>query len=563
MRSDRSYIAIDLKSFYASVECRERGLDPLTANLVVADPSRTEKTICLAVSPSLKAYGIGGRARLFEVVQRVREVNADRLRVLRRGRGRRKPSGASADCGSRERPACEPGAGDGSVSDSFPASFPADLAGCTRRGIALEAYHPFEGTLFTGASYCDDEVRRNPCLELDYLVAKPRMALYLEYSARIYGIYLRYIAPEDIHVYSIDEVFIDATDYLRAHGTDASGLASRMVRDIYEATGITATAGVGTNLYLAKVAMDILAKHEEPDANGVRIAVLDERSYKERLWGHRPLTDFWRIGRGYAAKLAAQGIETMGDIARCSLGAPGDRWNEELLFKLFGKNAELLIDHAWGWEPVTMAQVKAYRPQAASTVSGQVLQRPYGFDEARLVVWEMADQLALDLTAARMETDKLVLTVGYDREGAPGEGSSSYRGPMTEDFYGRKVPKAAHGTGNLAEPTASSHRLTQAALELYDRLVDPVLCVRRISIAAENLVGEDEAERQRRCGQMSLFDEPPDPHLQAEMEREKRIQGTMLGIRNRFGKNAILKAPSLQDGATARQRNGQIGGHSA
>ena len=545
MCSHRSYIAIDLKSFYASVECCERGLNPLTTHLVVADASRTEKTICLAVSPSLKAYGIGGRARLFEVVQKVRETNADRLRVLRQGKAGLGPVMAAANCRDRNRSL---------------ASSTAVPTGYTRRGTALEAYRPFEESFFTGLSYCDRELRRNPWLELDYLVAKPRMALYLDYSARIYGIYLRYIAPEDIHVYSIDEVLIDATDYLRAQGTDACGLASRMVQDIYEETGVTATAGVGTNLYLAKVAMDILAKHEEPDDNGVRIAVLDEQSYRERLWDHRPLTDFWRVGRGYAAKLAAQGMETMGDIARCSLGGPGDRWNEELLFKLFGKNAELLIDHAWGWEPVTMAQVKAYRPQAASTVSGQVLQRPYGFQEARLVVWEMADQLALDLTAARLETDKLVLTVGYDREGV---GEESYGGAMIEDFYGRKVPKAAHGTGNLEGSTASSHAITQAVLELYDRLVDPSLAVRRITIAAENLVGEEEAARKRRCRQLSLFDGKPDPVVEADRQRERKLQDAVLGIRERFGKNAILKAPSLQDGATARQRNSQIGGHSA
>lgn len=535
MGSCGCYIAIDLKSFYASVECRERGLDPLTTNLVVADARRTEKTICLAVSPSLKAYGVGGRARLFEVVQRVREVNADRLRVLRQG---------SAEA-ARGMPGGSPAVSEGDLT-----------------GTMLQAYRPFEGALFAGASFLDADVRRDPRLELDYLVAKPRMALYLDYSTRIYEVYLRYIAPEDIHVYSIDEVLIDAGPYLRVHGMDGPALASRMVRDIFDATGITATAGVGTNLYLAKVAMDILAKHEQPDSRGVRIAVLDERRYRERLWDHRPLTDFWRVGPAYARKLAAHGMETMGDIARCSLGGPADYRNEDLLFKMFGKNAELLIDHAWGCEPVTMRQVKAYRPQAKSTVSGQVLQRPYGFDEARLVVWEMADQLALDLTAARMETAKLVLTVGYDR------GDAADGGALVDDRYGRKVPKPAHGTANLPDTTALSHGIAEAVLGLYDKLADRALMVHRITIAAEGLVSEEEAAQQRRCRQLSLFEDAGDgpqesPDGRPDAKREKRLQGAMLDIRKRFGKNAILKVPSLQEGATARQRNSQIGGHSA
>ncbi len=567
MGSCGCYIAIDLKSFYASVECRERGLDPLTTNLVVADARRTEKTICLAVSPSLKAYGVGGRARLFEVVQRVREVNADRLRALRQGgtgaSRRARAAGVAGEvetngsAGTPARVSAGVEAAVGVMATGVPAVPEGDLT-----GTMLQAYRPFEGALFAGASFLDADVRRDPRLELDYLVAKPRMALYLDYSTRIYEVYLRYIAPEDIHVYSIDEVLIDAAPYLRAHGMDAPALASRMVRDIFDATGITATAGVGTNLYLAKVAMDILAKHEQPDANGVRIAVLDEQSYRERLWDHRPLTDFWRVGPAYARKLAAHGMHTMGDIARCSLGGPGDYRNEDLLFKLFGKNAELLIDHAWGCEPVTMQQVKAYRPQAKSTVSGQVLQRPYGFDEARLVVWEMADQLALDLTAARMETAKLVLTVGYDR------GEAADGGALVEDRYGRKVPKPAHGTANLPDSTALSHGIAEAVLGLYDELVDPALKVHRITIAAEGLVSEDEAAQRRRCRQLSLFGEAQDdggeqPGATPHGKREKRIQGAMLDIRKRFGKNAILKAPSLQKGATARQRNNQIGGHSA
>ncbi len=535
MGSYKTYIAIDLKSFYASVECRERGLDPLTTNLVVADVARSEKTICLAVSPSLKAYGVGGRARLFEVVQQVREVNADRLSLLRKSK---MPVPAVHRV--------EPPAGD-------------------TTGMGLEAYRPFEGALFRGSSFLDGEVRQNPWLELDYLIAKPRMALYIEYSTRIYQMYLKHFAPEDIHVYSIDEVLIDATNYLRSSGMDARELASAVVLDIFQETGITATAGLGTNLYLAKVAMDILAKHEKPNSFGVRIAALDEESYKRLLWDHEPLTDFWRIGRGYAKKLAAHGMRTMGDIARCSMGGRDDALNEDLLFKLFGKNAELLIDHAWGYEPVTMAQIKAYRPQASSTVSGQVLQRPYRFTEARLVAWEMADQLALDLTAACLETDKLVLTVSYDREGVSDpEAQERYEGVLTQDHYGRTVPKHAHGTCGLPTSTASSHRITDAVLGLFDDLVDRRLFVRKISIAAENLIAREEAARRRRCGQLSLFDDlEQDAQVDKGLIKEQRVQETMVGIRKRFGKNAILKAPSLKEEATGRQRNQQIGGHSA
>lgn len=486
MGSHYRYIAIDLKSFYASVECRERGLDPLTTNLVVADISRTEKTICLAVSPSLKAYGISGRARLFEVVQRVAEVN-------------------------RTRPAADP---------------------------------------------------------LDYLVAKPRMALYLDYSTRIYQIYLRFFAPEDIHVYSIDEVFVDVGGYLRTYGMDARQLASRVVRTIYDETGITATAGVGTNLYLAKVAMDMLAKHEEPDENGVRIAQLDEDAYKRRLWTHVPITDFWRVGAGTARRLASRGMHTMGDVARASLGGPHDALNEDVLFKLFGKNAELLIDHAWGVEPVGMADIKAYRPQAHCMVAGQVLQCPYAPTEARLVAWEMAEQLALDLTEKRLATDTIVLTVGYDRESlAPGRQSagSSTALDLAEieisvDHYGRAVPKHAHGTQRLARPTASAHLIAEAVLQLFDEHVDGRLLIRRITIAAERIVTEEELAEAAQHEQLSLFSEETDT---AERERERKLQETMIGIRGKFGKNAVLKAASLQEGATARQRGNQIGGHSA
>lgn len=549
------YIAIDLKSFYASVECQARGLDPLATNLVVADASRTEKTICLAVSPSLKAYGIGGRARLFEVVQRVREVNAERLGVLRR-------SGRGATAGARDVPtACgfsalqqSPGAPFGHRPRS--SLLPGDVT-----GRDLQAYRPFEGSLFAHGSFHDPAVRADAACELDFLIAKPRMATYLDYSTRIYRVYLRHFAPEDVHVYSIDEVLIDAKGYLTASGKGIRELASQVVSDVYAETGITATAGIGTNLYLAKVAMDILAKHEEPDGNGVRIAELDEEAYKRRLWSHEPLTDFWRVGPGYARKLQAHGMRTMGDVARCSLGGPADLMNEDLLFKLFGKNAELLIDHAWGVEPVGMADIKGYRPKSACKVSGQVLQRPYGADEARLVVWEMADQLALDLLAEGLVTDKLTLTLGYERLGE----DAVFDGQLDRDRYGRAVPQHAHGTANLDQPTASSARIAGAATELFDRLVDRRLQVHRITVAADQLVTEQEAAFRRSHRQLRLFEDEggEDERVAAERARERKVQGAMLDIRGRFGKNAILRAANLQEAGTARLRNNQIGGHSA
>lgn len=512
MGSPFRYIAIDLKSFYASVECRERGLDPLTTNLVVADVSRTEKTICLAVSPSLKAYGISGRARLFEVVQRVREVNAERLRTLRR---------------------------------------------TERSGTAS----------FSHASFDDALVQADPHLELGYLAAKPRMARYLDVSTSIYQIYLRHFAPEDIHVYSIDEVLIDAGGYLKTSGMTAKEMASCVVRDIFEETGITATAGIGTNLYLAKVAMDMLAKHEEPDENGVRIAQLDEESYKRRLWAHEPITDFWRVGAGIARRLATHGMTTMGDVARASLRGAHERPNQETLFAMFGKNAELLIDHAWGREPVGMADIKAYRPQTRCIVSGQVLQCPYKPKDARLVAWEMAEQLALDLTAKHQATDTLVLTVGYDRESLehskmPGHEPDLMDVQVTEDRYGRLIPKHAHGTKRLSAPSSSTHQIADAVLGLYDELVDDRLLVRRVTIAAERVVTEEEMAQAAQHEQLALFAEE-DPAADAERARERKVQEAMIGIRERFGKNAVLKAASLQEGATARQRNQQIGGHSA
>ena len=495
------YLAIDLKSFYASVECVARGLDPLRTHLVVADKSRTEKTICLAVSPALKAYGIPGRARLFEVVQRVAAVNA------------------------------------------------------ARRAAA--------GRQLSGSSCNADALRQDPSLALDYITAPPRMALYMQTSAQIYQIYLKYIAPEDLHVYSIDEVFIDAAPYLHT-GLTPRALAMQIILDVYRTTGITATAGIGTNLYLAKIAMDIEAKHTQPDANGVRIAELDELQYRKTLWQHRPLTDFWRVGPGIARKLEAKGIYTMGDLARCSAGAPDAFYNEELLYRMFGVNAELLIDHAWGWEPCTMADIKSYRPSSSSVGSGQVLQCAYRADKARLVLREMADALALDLFERGLVTDQLVLTVGYDVESlsAP-DAQSCYCGPVTTDRYGRRTPKPAHGSENLGTPTASVRQITQAASALFDRVVDPALLVRRIYLTANHTLPREQAA-QMEYRQLDFFSgEAQTQAEQLRLARERRMQEAILAIRHKYGKNAIVKARSFQDGATARQRNGQIGGHRA
>ena len=504
----RYYIAIDLKSFYASVECRDRGLDPLTTNLVVADKSRTSKTICLAVSPSLKAYGIGGRARLFEVEQTVAKVNA------------------------------------------------------------LRRKHAPQSRL-TGRSSDDGIVRKDPSVALDYIVAPPKMAHYMEYSTRIYNIYLQYFAPEDMHVYSIDEVMIDVTSYLDTYGMSPRQLAGTVVHKINDETGITATAGIGTNLYLCKIAMDIVAKHVKPDEDGVRIGELDEITYRKLLWAHRPLTDFWRVGPGYAKKLETYGLYTMGDIARCSLGKPGEYYNEDLLYKLFGINAELLIDHAWGWEPCRMADVKAYKPETNSICSGQVLQCPYTSDKARLVVQEMADMMALDLVDKGMVTDQLVLTVGYDIDNLTDPKiRKSYKGPVTTDRYGRKVPKHAHGTQNLKMPTSSSLQLMAAAEELYDRIINKHLLVRRITLTANRVVVENSVKKQDTFEQMDLFTdyakrEAEEKKEQQELEKEKRLQRAMLDIKKKYGKNAVLKGMNLQEGATARNRNGQIGGHRA
>ena len=495
---EKQYIAIDLKSFYASVECLQRGLDPLTTNLVVADPSRTEKTICLAVTPSLKSFGVSGRARLFEVVERVRQINS-------------------------ERKAASP------------------------------------GQTLTGSSWDHTALNKDPSLAVDYIVAPPQMALYMQTSTAIYQIYLKYVAPEDIHVYSIDEVFIDATPYLKTYGLTAREFAQKLILEVLQTYGVTATAGIGTNLYLCKIAMDIVAKHIPADENGVRIAELNEMRYRQELWDHRPLSDFWRVGRGYARKLEQHGLFTMGDIARQSLR------NEEMFYKLFGINAELLIDHAWGYEPCTISDIKAYRPESNSLSSGQVLHCPYTAEKAKLVMREMADLLALDLVDKGLLTDQIVLTIGYDIENlTDATRRKAYKGPVTTDHYGRKVPKHAHGTGNLGKHTSSTKEILQVASDLFDRIVDKELLIRRMNITANHVIRESAAPSLPDSQQMSLF---IDYERQAEetqaQEREKRRQKVVLTIKKKFGKNAILKGMNFEEGATAKDRNAQIGGHKA
>lgn len=499
----RTYVAIDLKSFYASVECQERGLDPLDANLVVADESRTDKTICLAVSPSLKSYGIPGRPRLFEVVQQVKEANM----------GRR---------------------------------------------------YNAPGHRLIGQSCFLSELNASPELAIDYIIAPPRMAYYMQYSTRIYDIYLKYIAPEDIIVYSIDEVFMDVTEYLRTYQLSARELAMKIILDVLNTTGITATAGIGTNLFLCKVAMDIEAKHIPADKNGVRIAELDEMGFRRKLWSHQPVTDFWRVGRGYAKKLEAHGMFTMGDVARCSVN------NEDLLYKMFGKNAELLIDHAWGWEPCTISAVKAYRPENNSLGSGQVLHQPYTAEKARLVLREMADLLSLDLVSKRLVTDQLVITIGYDRENlATADQKKQYHGEVTKDHYGREIPKHSHGTQNLQRYTSSTKLIVNAATELFERIADQKLLVRRLNIVACHVISEKDApKREAGFEQLNLFTDYAAEQEKREKEdaalaRERKRQEAVLAIKKKFGKNAILKGMNLEEGATAKDRNSQIGGHKA
>ena len=505
---DRIYIAIDLKSFYASVECHERGLDPLTTNLVVADSGRTEKTICLAVSPSLKSYGIPGRARLFEVVQRVREVN-------------------------------------------------------------LERKQHAPGKAFHGASFDAKELNADPGLEISYITAVPRMSYYMKYSTQIFDIYLKYVAPEDMYVYSVDEVFIDATAYLKTYQLSAHDLALRMIRDVLQETNVTATAGIGTNMYLCKVAMDVMAKRIPPDKDGVRIAQLDEHSYRQQLWNHVPLTDFWRVGPGYARKLQENGLYTMGDVARCSLGGANDYYNEDLLYRLFGINAELLIDHAWGWEPTNIEDIKAFKPERKSLSSGQVLQCPYTAQKARLIVKEMTDLLVLDLVDKGFVTNQMVLTVCYDIENlADPEIRRKYHGEITTDRYGRQVPKHAHGTANLADYTSSTKLIMKAVEELYDRIVNPDLLVRRIYVVASGLAREGKVEKKEEFEQLDFFTDYRARELEREkekndLEKEKKIQHAILDLQKKFGKNAVLKGMNLEEGATTIERNRQIGGHKA
>ena len=492
----RQYIAIDLKSFYASVECVERGLDPLTTNLVVADSSRTEKTICLAVSPSLKSYGIPGRARLFEVVQKVKEANYFRKRKA-------------------------------------------------------------PGYKFEDKSSDFTELSKNPSLEIDFIIAPPQMSRYIKISTEIYQIYLRYIAPEDIHIYSVDEVFIDVTNYLQTYQMTSHELAVKLIREVLKETGVTATAGIGTNLYLCKIAMDIVAKHIPADKDGVRIAELDEMSYRQKLWSHKPLTDFWRVGKGYSTKLEEYGMHTMGDIARHSL------YDEELLYKLFGVNAELLIDHAWGWEPCTIADIKAYKPENHSVSLGQVLQCPYDYEKAKLIVKEMTELLVLDLVDKGLVTDQMVLTVGYDIENTK---NGDYKGEITSDRYGRKIPKQAHGSENIGRYTSSTRLITAAVVRLFERIVDSNLLVRRMYVVANHTV--DESTVKEPSEQLDLFMdfetiEKQKAQEDDELQKEKSLQKAVISLQKKFGKNSVLKGMNLKEGATTIQRNGQIGGHKA
>ena len=496
---EKVYMCIDLKSFYASVECIERGLDPLNTNLVVADESRTEKTVCLAITPSLKQYGLGGRARLFEVIQKVKSINYER----RKNNNYKK---------------------------------------------------------FNSKSFLDSEQKKDRTLELDFIIAPPQMKKYMKYSTNIYKIYLKYLAPEDIFVYSIDEVFCDITTYLSMYQMTAKELVSKIIKDVYDTTGITATAGIGTNMYLAKVCMDIVAKHTEPNEIGVRIAEIDEMSYRKLLWNHKPLTSFWRVGKGIADKLEKNGLYTMGDVARCSLN------NENLLYKLFGVNAELLIDHAWGWEPTTIEEVKAYKPERNSISSGQVLHSPYKYENAKLIVREMIDLLSLDLTDKHLVTKQLVLDIGYDIENLTNPAiKKMYNGEITIDNYGREVPKHSHGTINLDYNTSSSKVLSKKCIELYDRIVNKNLLIRKINITACNIIDEDIVEKEVVHEQLNLFSSSDDSEQKIEdkkrQKEDNKLQHVLLDIKNKYGKNSILKGMNLEEGGTTIDRNNQVGGH--
>ncbi len=505
-QKEKVYIAIDLKSFYASVECQERGLDPLTTNLVVADKERSEKTICLAVTPSLKSYGINGRPRLFEVVQKVREINQNRRWKAPRHQ-------------------------------------------------------------LVGSSYDDVQLKQHKELALDYIVAPPRMAHYISCSSQIYSIYLRYIAPEDMHVYSIDEVFMDVTSYLKTYDMNARQLAEKIIQDVLNETGITATAGIGSNLFLCKVAMDIVAKHCKPNKNGVRIAQLDEATYRKYLWSHRPLTDFWRVGKGYIKKLEEHGLYTMGDIARCSIGKENEYYNEDLLYKLFGVNAELLIDHAWGYESCTIADIKQYKPDSKSLGLGQVLHSAYSFEKAKIVVKEMVEGLTLDLVDKGLVTKQIVLTIGYDFENL-NHFNTTYHGEITTDVYGRKIPKHAHGTTNLKEYTSSTKRIVDAVVVLFDHIVNRQLSIRRINISANHVISSNQIKKRQEVEQLDLFTDYDALQKKKEEEnefliKEKKAQQAMLMIKRKYGKNAILKGRDLEEGATTKERNNLIGGHRA
>ncbi len=495
---DKQYIAIDLKSFYASVECVERGVDPLKTNLVVADVERTEKTICLAVTPALKSFGIPARPRLFEVIELLRAINAQRRTAL-------------------------------------------------------------PNRQFTGESCDADALNADPSLKIGYIAARPRMSLYMQYSTRIYDIYLKYVSSEDIHVYSVDEVFIDATPYLRAYRMTARAFAIMLIRDVLKTTGITATVGIGTNMYLCKVAMDIVAKRSLADEDGVRIAELDEASYRRQLWDHRPITDFWRVGPGYARRLASVGIYTMGDIAKCSTGGRNEFYNEDLLYKMFGVNAELLIDHAWGWEPCTISQVHEYTPSVNSISNGQVLPSAYDYAKGRIIAREMADTLSMDLTEKGLVTDQVVLAVGYDTSSlADGR---EYRGRVRIDHYGRPIPEPSHGSLNLPARTASCDEIMAAITALYDRIVDDRLLIRRLNVVANDVISASAAPELKKYEQIDMFAEPPDPAAQRAAELEKRKREAILALKHKFGKNAVIRGLDLRDGATAVSRNAQIGGH--
>ena len=522
----RTYACIDLKSFYASVECNDRNLDALTTNLVVADPTRTEKTICLAVTPSLKAYGIPGRARLFEVIQRVKEVNTERFKKA---------------CRMGLLPKGEDG-----------------------------KYH------FTSESFDANALSYDPSLELSYIVAPPRMKRYEKVSTKIFSIYMKHVSPDDIHVYSIDECFMDLTPYLKNYNMTARELILTMIREVLRETGITATAGIGTNLYLAKIAMDIVAKHIPADKDGVRIAELDEQSYREELWSHEQLTDFWRIGRGTEKRLFSLGCRTMGDVARLSIR------NEGRLYETFGINAELIIDHAWGWEPTEIPTIKAYKPESNSISSGQVLMEPYDFEKGKLIVREMTELLTLDLVSKGVVTKKIGLNIGYDRasltvayQGRTIKDSiynvtttgRRYTGVVTQDHYGRPHPKYAHGTGNIDRWTSSTRRIMEVMMDLYDRIVDPELLIRRVNVVALDIITEDKIPP-KEPEQLDLFTdyEALDKERadeKAQDEKERKLQETTLLIQSEYGKNALLKGFNLQEGGTTRARNEQIGGHKA